>query len=230
MNYFGQLQRSYLEACVKRYKNVVVDNTHAFFEKPIEGADCIYNCRKYFGVPDGGYLYTDVRLETELEEDVSYDRLEHLLGRYEKSASEFYAEFQARDREFLTRNARKMSKLTCNLMRGISYDFVKKVRTDNMNRLIHRLGKVNKLAVTKVDGGFMYPFYVENGQEVRKKLIAQKIYIPVLWADALEICQDEVEVNYVNNILPLPIDQRYTLEDMDFIADKVLELCGYENR
>lgn len=41
---------------------IILDNTQSFFQKPISGIDTIYSCRKYFGVPDGAYLSTNILL------------------------------------------------------------------------------------------------------------------------------------------------------------------------
>ena len=49
-------------------KNVIIDNVQAYFQRPIEGFDTLYSCRKYFGVPDGAVLYTDLEIEP-LEKD-----------------------------------------------------------------------------------------------------------------------------------------------------------------
>lgn len=57
INFYGQYSRDEIVSYAKEYKNLIVDNVQAFYTKPIEGVDTIYTCRKFFGVPDGGYLY-----------------------------------------------------------------------------------------------------------------------------------------------------------------------------
>lgn len=56
-------------------KNLIVDNVQVFYTPPIKGLDTIYTCRKFFGVPDGAYLYTDCILAESIPYDKSYDRL-----------------------------------------------------------------------------------------------------------------------------------------------------------
>ena len=64
---------------------------------------------------------------------------------------------------------------------------------------------------------------------LRKKLINSKIYIPTLWPDVLELCEkDSIEYNYAQNILPIPIDQRYNDKDMDYIISKIFDGEMYE--
>ena len=70
----------------------------------------------------------------------------------------------------------------------------------------------------------MYPLLLRGGRELRKQLQAQKIYIPTLWPDVFDICQPEDrEYDWAANILPLPVDQRYDVEDMKGLMDAVEE-------
>ena len=46
----------------------------------------------------------------------------------------------------------------------------------------------------------------------------KKIYIPTLWPSVFDFSKaNDAEYFMAENILPLPIDQRYEEEDMDFI-------------
>ena len=68
----------------------------------------------------------------------------------------------------------------------------------------------------------MYPLYLENGAEIREKLQAMKIYIPTLWPSVFALCgKMEPEYDMAKNILPLPVDQRYWTEEMEYLADEV---------
>ena len=85
-NYFGLKQR-YVEYLAEKYgSRLIVDNTQAFYAKPLDGIDTFYTCRKFFGVADGAYLYTNKLLDEDFEQDVSYDRMAHLLKRIDLSA------------------------------------------------------------------------------------------------------------------------------------------------
>lgn len=222
VNYYGQLSNEYIKTLGN---NIIVDNAHAYFQKNIEGYITIYNCRKFFGVADGAILYSDEYLE-ELEQDISFDRMHFLLGRYEKTASEFYPEYIVNNDLFEREPIKKMSKLTENLLHGIDYDFVKERRTENFSYLHEKLKDINQLSLDIPDGAFMYPLYIENGAEIRNKLQQIKIYIPTLWSDVFEICrEDELEYDMAKNILPLPIDQRYTRYDMDYIINSIFNIA-----
>lgn len=221
VNYYGQLTNEYIKTFGNR---VIVDNCQAYFQEAIKDVDTIYSCRKFFGVPDGAILYTDCRLN-DLEKDYSFDRMRHLLGRYERSASDFYNDYQKHEEDFWDITLRKMSKLTENLLRGINYEHVIKRRTENYQVLYDAFRKINKLNVAEIDGAFMYPLYIDNGAEVRKKLQNIKIYVPTLWNDVIKKDNSSVlEKHMANDILPLPIDQRYDLADMEYVVKCVCSI------
>lgn len=215
VNYYGQLDNTSIKALKEKYERVIVDNAQAYFQMPVEGIDTLYTCRKFFGVPDGAFLYTNAKMDEELPMDESFERMHFLLGRYERTASEFYSEYSANNHLFAAEPVKKMSKLTNNLLHGIDYEAVKKQRTENFSVLHNDLKGINRLELTIPEGAFMYPLYIPEGAKVRKKLQEKKIYIPTLWPDVFECCtEEEVEYDMAKNILPLPVDQRYTTKNI----------------
>lgn len=218
VNYYGQLSNEYLASLGDR---VIVDNAQAYFQDPVPGMDTLYTCRKFFGVADGAVLYTDKTIEVE-QQDESFRRMNFLLGRYERTASEFYPEYAANNNFFENEPIKRMSKLTENLLHGIDYERVRQRRTENFAFLHERLHGINRLNLTIPEGAFMYPLYLENGAEIGKKLQAMKIYIPTLWPSVFALCgKMEPEYDMAKNILPLPVDQRYWTEEMEYLADEV---------
>lgn len=224
VNYYGQINNDRIREYKNKYPNLIVDNVQAYYQPPVEGIDTIYTCRKYFGVTDGAFLCTDAELE-ELEQDESFERVKFLLGRFERTASEFYSEFVSEEEEFSNFPVKKMSKLTDNLLHGIDYKVVKDKRTENFSYLHTNLKDMNELNLSIPDGAYMYPLYIKKGCEIRKKLQTKKIYVPTLWPDVFSLCGDnELEYDMAKNVLPLPVDQRYGIEDMDYIVKKLEEI------
>ena len=222
VNYYGQISNSKIKELKKKYNRIIVDNVQAYFQNPADGVDTIYTCRKFFGVPDGAFLYTDKLLDDELPQDESFEKIHYLLGRYERTASEFYAEYAANEKSAENEPIKRMSKLTENLLHGIDYKFIKNRRTDNFRLLHNEFESINRLKLTVPEGAFMYPLYIENGAEIRKKLQAEKIYIPTLWPDVFDICtEDELEYDMAKNILPLPVDQRYGFAEVNYVMSKI---------
>lgn len=221
VNFYGQLTSEQLSGLVRRYQRVIVDNAQAYFDMPVPGADTLYTCRKFFGVPDGAFLYTDAKLDVELPRDESFDRMRFLLGRFEQSASNFYEEYAANNDALSYEPLKAMSRLTDNLLRGIDYDRVKRIRTENYRYLSKRLDGINLLKLRDIEGAFAYPLLLKEGSEIRKALIRQKIYIPTLWPNVPR--DGSLEDKYAQNILPLPCDQRYGEEEMEMIVMAVLQ-------
>lgn len=224
VNYYGQLSNEQLREFKSKYVNLIVDNAQAYFQMPIDGAHTLYTCRKFFGVSDGAFLYTDTKLGN-LPQDYSYERIHYILGRFEKSAGEFYAESARNNEIFADEPVKQMSKLTDNFLRTINYGMVKKQRTENFKYLHECFLSYNRLHLVVPEGAFMYPLYIENGTVIRKALQAEKIYVPTLWPDVLKHCESgSVEYDMAENILPLPVDQRYSREDMKYIEREVVKL------
>lgn len=227
VNYYSQLDNDVIGRYMRRYGRVIVDHAQSYFQPPLPGVDTLYTCRKYFGVADGAFLYTDAKTDEELPMDESFDRMRFLLGRFERTASEFYGEYVANNELFAGEPVKRMSKLTENLLRGIDYGRVKTVREENFACLHRELGGRNLLRLKDAPGTFMYPLLLKNGAAVRKELQKQKIYVPTLWPDVFDVCTpDSPECEMAADILPLPIDQRYTAGDMAYLADAVARCAG----
>ena len=222
VNFYGQITNSKIKQLRKQYKNLIIDNVQAFFQKPVKGVDTLYSCRKFFGVPDGAYVYTPATLDEKLKTDESKERMKHILGRFEGQATEYYSDFKDNDESFIHLELRLMSKLTQNILRAVDYKQVKRKRNENYKTLEMGLGQYNPLKLNRPDGAYCYPFYCKNGMQIKKKLAEKKIYVPTLWANAVEI-GGEIEKDYAKNILPLPCDQRYGKEEMEYMIRQVLE-------
>ena len=223
VNYYSQLTNEVLEGYARKYPRLIVDNAQSYFQPPLPGVDTLYTCRKYFGVADGAFLYTDAALTETLPRDESYARMGYVLGRFERPASEFYPAFTANDCFFDTQPVKRMSALTENLLHAIDYAAAEKRRRENFSYLHERLGPGKGLRLRET-GSFMYPFLTENGPALRRALQKEKIYIPTLWPAVFDYClPGEREYAMAENILPLPVDQRYGPEEMDCMLQKLIE-------
>ena len=215
VNYYGQLSNESIRKLQKKYKNIIVDNVQAFFQKPIRLVDTLYSCRKYFGVPDGAYLYTD-QVSLSLDKDISSKRFVHLLGRKEEGAQKHYQDYV--DNELLLNNVslRLMSKETQDILGSVDYKYVRERRNKNFRYLNEGLSKLNDLSIKQVSGAFCYPLLLSNGKDLKQYSIKNNVYIPTLWPNLKGL--NEYEQRLVDDLLPLPCDQRYTIEDMRYIV------------
>lgn len=230
VNFYGQLSNEFLDLMKKKYDRIIVDNAQSYYQMPVEDVDTLYTARKYFGVADGAFLYTDTKLNKKLPIDESFDRMHFLLGRYERNANEFYNEYVLNNKLFATEPIKQMSYLTRNLLRGIEYDRIAKQRQKNFEFLNQEFENINQLRVKSVYGAFMYPLMLENGMVVRKKLQKERIYIPILWPNVLENCPvKSFEYHLAADILPIPIDQRYDIQDMKYLVEMIKHVSNERN-
>lgn len=232
MDYYGQLTPEDVH-CASQISNgrLIVDETQGFFRAPWQGADTFYTCRKWFGVSDGAYLYTrdGSELPRELERDESAARMAFILGRYEREASRFLDAARANDAMFTQEPIKEMSALTENTLRGVDYPRVVDARQKNWKTLECSLSSSNLLDVRIPDVPFMYPYLVHEAGDMRRMLAAQGIYIPQLWPNVVAKEEDDESVVaplLAQNILPLPLDQRYGRDEMEYVVKMVTKCLG----
>lgn len=221
INYYGLLSSRTLKQLKKKYKNIIIDNTQAFYQKPINKTDTIYSCRKYFGVTDGAYLYTDSNLDEDLEKDVSHMRLEYLFGRFENDASSYYKDFKKNSEKLKEDSLKYMSRLTQAFLGRIPYKYIKKQREKNYLYLHQNLKFSNKLKLNKIKGPFVYPLYLNDGLKIKEELAKKNIYIATYWPNVLSETNCKTELEYCKNIIPVPCDQRYGKKEMDIILEEL---------
>lgn len=210
-NYFGLKQLCVSELSEYYGSQLLVDNAQAFFDPPIAGIDTFYSARKYFGVADGAYLYIDKYLDLDIERDYSSDRMSHLLGRWERGAEYSYPDFVRTESELDECSIKHMSILTERILKSIDYEFIKERRRFNYKILDFSLSQTNKIDVSLSDSDvpMIYPYF-QNQDSLRANLISKKIFVATYWKSVLgNVDKGSFEYKLVNNLIPLPIDQRY---------------------
>lgn len=222
-NYFG-LKQSCVKVLAAHYgKQLVVDNSQAFYAEPIEGIDTFYSARKFFGLADGAYLYTDKSLQQEFEQDCSFDRMSHLLKRLDLGAEAGYQDFHKNDDDLIGQDIKRMSKLTYTLLQEIDYETAKIQRRDNYFALDKALRASNQihLDLNEEDVPMVYP-YLTREENLKKNLISEKIFVATYWPNVYEWCKkDELEYILAECTAYIPIDQRYGQEEMKRIIDTI---------
>jgi hypothetical protein len=221
-NYFG-LKQDCVERLSERYgERLIVDSAQAFYAEPLNGIDTFYSARKFFGVPDGAYLYTDKPLRQEFEQDCSYERMSHLVKRIDLGAEAGYQDFRKNDESLCGQEIKKMSKLTEAILSGIDYEFARARRRENYLMLEQVLASTNMLhlSIDESEVPMVYPYWVDNGCALKKKLIDNKVFVATYWPNIFKECNSEdCECIIANNVCFLPIDQRYNEEEMKWIID-----------
>lgn len=225
-NYYG-LKSIYIKTLADKFKDkLIVDNSQAFFDLPIENIDTFYSPRKFFGVPDGGYCYVQTNKEIKFKQDFSEDRIYPHIHRIEKDASSGLELFREKEKGIANQPIRKMSALTDRLLANIDYKRVIMKRKKNYLFLSNEFDSINLLSSKYHQNSvpMIYPLYIDN-YSLRDKLINNHIYIPTYWPNVLEWCDNsDTEYKFAQNLIALPIDQRYTLKDMKKITSIVKNL------
>lgn len=224
-NYFGLKQRHVKYLSEIYGSKLIVDNAQAFYAPRIEGIDTFYSPRKFFGVPDGGYLYTDCMLDMEIPYDKSYNRFSHLLLRIDESAEAGYGFFRQNEDTLNDNRILRMSRLTSALLAGLDYEEIRNKRIENYNTLNSYLGSTNSLSfeLSPEDVPMCYPYYCSQNQCEREKLVDNRIYVAMYWPNVKEWCPaGSFEHTLTSETLFLPIDQRYVGTDMLKIKDYIL--------
>ena len=229
VNYYGLKQRYVESLAAKVGERLIVDNTQAFYAQPIKGIDSFYTCRKFFGVPDGAYLYTDKLLDVELEQDQSYDRFMSLTKRIDLGAEAGYADFRVLSKTLVGQPIKRMSNLTQRMMQAINYAVIAKQRRENYMQLQKELGSSNSVDLPMEDDAvpMVYP-YLTSSEGIREKLIDNKLFVARYWPNVLEwTTEGEMDYLLAYQMLPLPIDQRYRVKDMNRIST-IIKKYHYE--
>lgn len=216
VNYYGLKQRYVEQLAEKTGEQLIIDNTQAFYAKPIAGIDTFYTCRKFFGVPDGAYLYTNKLLDAEFERDQSFEYFMFLTKRIDLGAEAGYDDFRNLSKHVVGQPIKRMSKLTQRMMQGIDYARIAEQRRANYQLLNNALGKSNTLSLPLEEDAvpMVYP-YLAPVMGLREKLIENKVFVARYWPNVLEwTTKDDIEYLLAYQAQPLPIDQRYGFENM----------------
>jgi hypothetical protein len=194
----------------------------------------LYNLRKFIGVPDGGVLWVncDIQFNNNLVEPPADWWLEAF------SASLLRREFDihggTRKWFDLFRKSEvnapigpfSMSELSRMLMlNNFNYSFIAQRRKENYKALAAKLGRLAlfpDLHPNAVPLGF--PIRIKERDKVKQILFDHQIYPPVHWSiDKVVPLQYSDSHRLASDIMTLPCDQRYNVNEMERMAQLILE-------
>jgi len=221
VNYFGVCTEQAL-CVISQYgaNKVVIDNSQAMFCDPLETLATIYSPRKFFGLPDGGLLYSDdPRIkQPENRDNTSETRMGHLISRLTNSPEKAYQKYLEAEQAIADLPVLGISKLTERLLHSVDYEAAKIVRARNARHLHDHLVKYNQLDLNFDDtiAPLCYPFLPNVNAAKWIELIKNRVFVPSYWPEVLtRVEEGSFEWDLVTNGLFLPCDQRYTEHDMD---------------
>lgn len=223
VNYFGIKQKTVVELS-QEVKNLIVDNTQAFYAVTPTNIPSFNSARKFFGVADGAYLFCEASLSEQFPVAISVDRMVHLVKRIETGAESGYADYQMNDSALQSLPIQTMSNLTHRILDSIDYNEAAIRRVVNFSYLHDQLGAMNLLTIDidlANDVPMVYPL-LTNSKLLRKTLIDNKIFVAKYWPNKDGWYNSSSYEEYLrDNLLAIPIDQRYSLEEMSYIVQVI---------
>ena len=226
VNYFGILTDTVEALAGQRRDRLVVDDTQAFFRRGTPEAWSFNSARKFFGVPDGAFLYGPASGVDRLPPSASGD-CDHLLARLAGDDQTAWEQFKAHEAR-IDVEPRAMSPVSARLLAAA--DMVRACcrRRVNFAALHRRLGSMNTIPLSDQmghDGPMCYPFLPDHDVD-RPALHRLGVFVPVFWPEV----HDRPEAGFdrerllARRLLPLPIDHRYGSDDMTRVADAVVQV------
>lgn len=226
VNYFGLCDLQQADV-LQRFnpQQVIFDHAQAYFSLAKECLATLYSPRKFFGMPDGGLLISRLKVEqTPADEEASHRRMTHLLKRFADSAEAGYADYQVAEESLEVFDASEMSLLSRRLLACADSDEVMASRNQNFRMLHEALAEHNALAfdLSALRGPLCYPFLCNENETVRLHLLSKKVYSARYWSECQARCAEGSRESTLSRLLlPLPCDQRYGAEQMQYIIANV---------
>ena len=224
VNYYGVMSYKRMMDLSSKYKNVIIDNSQAFFCKPLDNCLNVYSCRKFVGVPDGAYvigknahLYQD-----EYDQCFSSDTSLFLLQRIEYGCEgKAYETRSINENRVNTEDIMKMSRLTRTILDGADYETIKAKRVENFSIACSLFGNINKIDPLKYFDKetvpMIYPLVVED-DGLLDRLQKAKHFQGHWWSYLLNETKESDFENWISRyIIPITIDQRYGKEELEYI-------------
>ena len=226
-NYYGNASIKEIKFITKKFKNLIIDNCHAFFAKPILGVYNCYSTRKFFGVPDGSYLIKDgLEINEEIIKDSSFENCSHLIKQIDKGINYGYQD-SLKNEERLCGGFKSMSNFTEIVLNSLNYEKILKTRRRNFLLMHKLLKKINQFPINLKSNTHMYYPLLVLDPDLRYRLIDENLYNPFWWEHVLDLVpESSIEYKLSKYTIMLPIDQRYNRKDIYNISKIVFKNLG----
>lgn len=224
-DFFG-VKSDYTKLLIERYgSKLIVDNSHSFYKKRLGVNNISFTtARKYFGVPDGAFLYIPkkYKINQPINRNISISinhNTHSLIGLQDLAYSEF-SEYE----KSLNSDIEEISILSEKVLKTLNYESIRAVRNINFNFFYEEFKSFNNLMINEDDTDcFCYPLLLDIPIK-KEDLYKEKIYLPNYWLDTTKR-EDSSKFNFETKIssqlLPLPIDHRYTVKDLKRVSEAI---------
>lgn len=219
---------------------IIEDLTQSIFKQSSRCSDYITgSLRKWFPIPDGAFLRSNTGNEfMEKENPQFYNFLQdqidamYLRGVYFQNGDESLKQISIRLKKRAVKTTygritpHSMSMVSINEMLKQDTNFIVRQRMENYQFLFENVVEteiirhVTTEKRTIVSAALYFPIYCKNRESIQRELAKEHIYAPILWPLDENTVNASKEVKEIyDTILCIPIDQRYTIDDMKRIAN-----------
>lgn len=245
MDYFGNraIQDSDLDRLRSSYPALIFieDRTHNLFVKTSHIFKCdftIASLRKWINIPDGGLLWTDKKLKKrDYSEDLTFSEIrlhaqcmrnEFLQTGEEGIKNEYRRIFSTvTDLIDIEMLPGLMSLYSYKLATKANLKNINEVRCRNAQVLINELRGFKFIQPQSGLGDLYAAILIENRDAVQRMLASMGIFCTIIWPlndEQRLVC--EIARYTEDHVLAVYCDQRYTIEDMKYIAFCIRRVCN----
>ena len=241
IHYFGAIHQDdklqQISVCAKSKKIIIIeDTTHSIFSDPNTIGDyCICSLRKWFPIPDGAVLYSNkiYSLPKQKNEEIDISKVLSAM-----KLKDYYIEngidnkdlFRALIKEYENdlnqyTNSYKISRYSYSLLQVFDIIEIKTQRLNNYTHLKKYFLEKRIEPIVNIENGmypFCFPIYVNKRNSLQRYLSENGIYCAVHWPSIKNNpSRNIISEKLAKHQLSLPIDQRYNIEDMEYILTKI---------
>jgi dTDP-4-amino-4,6-dideoxygalactose transaminase len=232
---------------LKKIAIILEDLTHSFLTNNVLtkriGDYSIISTRKWFGIPEGGiaisnndlfnkdllykepfYEFANLRLAAAILKNLYLNGIIH--------EKEYFRQIFAQAEELANSGIKlkAMSKLSFKILNSIDFNLLVSRRRANflflLSNITNYLTEITPLYNDLKEGvcPLNFPIIATKRKLLRDFLRSNNIFCPIHWVIPREIHAEFSYAYYLSeNILSIPIDQRYSINDMEIIVEKIKE-------
>lgn len=207
-NYFG-INFKNCKNLAKKYPNLIVDNSHSFFCKPL-GLASFNSLRKFFNVQNGAYLFTSKQLGQVFDVDKIELQPVSMQEDYEKFLkNELFLDSQ--------KQIKAISPKVEKMMNDIDFEAesIKRVRIFKQYEKVLKNFNNIQLDLNNGDIPYCYPFS-PNSEIIKRKLWSKNLVLLQLWKN---FPKSFIESEFLNDTIALPLDNAE-------YAEKIIEIIN----
>jgi hypothetical protein len=192
--------------------------------------------RKWCGVPDGGFAvckhgYFSNKPQS-YDIDLEKAKYEACLMKYNflfnnKGKKEDFLIGYREAEDILDKQDRfyNIAPLSIKVQSNLDVDWMKNKRQENYRTLLNLLNKSNNIIPVFEElpenvVPLYFPILCMNRKEIQSTLVQNSIYAPIVWPKDEKCPKISIDSDYIyDHILCIPIDQRYSSDDMERVAE-----------